>query len=51
MKKTYLLLLSTIITFGCAEVKNKKTLVSKPSAEILMKESIINYFIEKELIE
>jgi ketosteroid isomerase-like protein len=40
MKKTYLLLLSTIITFGCAEVKNKKTLVSKPSAEILMKESM-----------
>jgi ketosteroid isomerase-like protein len=40
MKKIYLLVLSTIITFGCAEVKNKKTPVSKPSAEILMKESM-----------
>ena len=40
MRKIYLLVLSTIITFGCAEVKNKKTPVSKPSAEILMKESM-----------
>lgn len=40
MKKLSLLVLSTIITFGCAEVKNKKTQVSKPSAEILMKESM-----------
>lgn len=40
MKKLSLLVLSTIITFGCAEVKNKKTPVSKPSGEILMKESM-----------
>ena len=40
MKNTYLLLLAVVIFSSCSEEKKKKEVVSKPNAEILMKESM-----------